>query len=346
MAIAKTNLFLSFSLFLAFNNFVTLAKLPDYALSLAKLNDDNHLEYALSKILIPRVVGSSGHRKVQDFLISELESYGLTVELDRFSERAPIFGNLTFTNIIGKYNPNADEFLAIACHYDSKYFPNNPNFVGAIDSAVPCAIMLNVAKIITPHLSKIKQKSNLGILYIFFDGEEAFKDWSNKDSVYGSRHLAKKMSEKVTATQGTNEIKSDIDRIEVLALLDLIGARNSKFRNFFPNTEALHSLLVNIERNLFDEKQLEGKNFQFLASYSDNFVDDDHRPFLRRDVPILHLISTPFPKQWHKPSDNAANLHWPSIRNFNKVFRLFTYIFVFVHDENVNFRFKNLNANW
>lgn len=25
---------------------------------------------------------------------------------------------------------------------------------------------------------------------VFFDGEEAFKEWSNTDSLYGSRHLA------------------------------------------------------------------------------------------------------------------------------------------------------------
>lgn len=31
-------------------------------------------------------------------------------------------------------------------------------------------------------------------MLIFFDGEEAFKTWSKTDSLYGSRHLAEKMS--------------------------------------------------------------------------------------------------------------------------------------------------------
>ena len=30
---------------------------------------------------------------------------------------------------------------------------------------------------------------------IFFDGEEAFKEWTNEDSLYGSRHLAAKMQQ-------------------------------------------------------------------------------------------------------------------------------------------------------
>lgn len=30
-------------------------------------------------------------------------------------------------------------------------------------------------------------------MMVFFDGEEAFVDWTEKDSLYGSRHLASKM---------------------------------------------------------------------------------------------------------------------------------------------------------
>lgn len=52
-------------------------------------------------------------------------------------------------------------------------------------------------------------------------------------------------------------------------------------------------------------------------------VDDDHAPFLERDVPVLHLIATPFPRFWHKAGDNAANLHHPTINNLLKIFRLY-----------------------
>jgi glutaminyl-peptide cyclotransferase len=61
--------------------------------------------------------------------------------VDEFVERAPIFGDLTFKNIIATPNPDAERFVVLACHYDSKYFANAV-FVGAIDSAVPCAMML------------------------------------------------------------------------------------------------------------------------------------------------------------------------------------------------------------
>lgn len=61
--------------------------------------------------------------------------------------------------------------------------------------------------------------------------------------------------------------------------------------------------------------------------------------FFCLDVPVLHLVSTPFPDVWHTPRDNAANLHWPSIRNFNRVFRSFVYEYLHRHTAPVNLRY-------
>ena len=41
------------------------------------------------------------------------------------------------------------------------------------------------------------------------------------------------------------------------------------------------------------------------------------------DVPILHIIPTPFPNQWHKAGDNHSTIHRPTIEKLNKIFRLF-----------------------
>ena len=52
-------------------------------------------------------------------------------------------------------------------------------------------------------------------------------------------------------------------------------------------------------------------------------IEDDHIPFKRRNVPILHLIAYPFPKQWHKMGDDRSTLDFERIANFNKVLRVF-----------------------
>jgi len=51
-------------------------------------------------------------------------------------------------------------------------------------------------------------------------------------------------------------------------------------------------------------------------------ISDDHVPFLRRGVPVLHLIPKPFPAFWHTPRDAAAVLHPPSIADLALVLRV------------------------
>lgn len=53
------------------------------------------------------------------------------------------------------------------------------------------------------------------------------------------------------------------------------------------------------------------------------YVEDDHIPFMKRGVNIVHVIPSPFPSVWHKDSDNAAALHHPTIHNLNKIFTVF-----------------------
>lgn len=75
------------------------------------------------------------------------------VESDPFEENTPIFGHLQFENVVATLNPNARRYIVLACHYDSKYYREN-NFVGATDSAVPCAMMINLAHVLAQPLKR------------------------------------------------------------------------------------------------------------------------------------------------------------------------------------------------
>lgn len=57
-------------------------------------------------------------------------------------------------------------------------------------------MILNILKTTLPNLKPMLEGRNIGLMVIFFDGEEAFKQWTATDSIYGSRNLAKKWSEK------------------------------------------------------------------------------------------------------------------------------------------------------
>ncbi|EGW05351.1 Glutaminyl-peptide cyclotransferase-like protein [Cricetulus griseus] len=114
----------------------------------------------LRPLLIVRPPGSPGNLQVRKFLETTLRSLsaGWHVELDPFTASTPL-GPLDFGNVVATLDPGAARHLTLACHYDSKFFPpGSPPFVGATDSAVPCALLLELAQAFDVMLSRVKQQ--------------------------------------------------------------------------------------------------------------------------------------------------------------------------------------------
>jgi len=55
-------------------------------------------------------------------------------------------------------------------------------------------------------------QQDVSLMFIFFDGEEAFEEWGPNDSIYGAKHLAKEWHNKKTA-YGEGIHFSELDRI-------------------------------------------------------------------------------------------------------------------------------------
>lgn len=156
------------------------------------LMDKGDIDVILDNILIRRVSGTPENVHVRNYIINRMQQLGWQIQLDQFDDNTPL-GVKNFANIIATHNPNAERFLILACHYDSKLFDQFV-FLGAIDSAVPCAIMINIAKTLQHLLNQHSNNvaSDIGLLLLFLDGEEAFVQWTSTDSIYGARHLAAK----------------------------------------------------------------------------------------------------------------------------------------------------------
>ena len=89
-------------------------------------------------------------------------SAGWAVDLDSFQSPTPR-GQVTFTNIVATLDPSAPRRLLLACHYDSKALPPDPRapekvFLGASDSAVPCAMILELVTSLDAQLRSFKQQ--------------------------------------------------------------------------------------------------------------------------------------------------------------------------------------------
>lgn len=90
--------------------------------------------------------------------------------------------------------------LALVAHYDSLYRPEG--FVGAVDSAAPCAMLMHVARAVDEALTRkwedlessgmagLGLEEERGVQILFLDGEEAWVSWSATDSLYGARYVA------------------------------------------------------------------------------------------------------------------------------------------------------------
>ncbi|XP_060025377.1 glutaminyl-peptide cyclotransferase isoform X1 [Lagenorhynchus albirostris] len=307
----------------------------------------------LRPLLIERYPGSPGSYAARQHIMQRIQRLQAdwVLEVDTFLSQTP-YGYRSFSNIISTLNPTAKRHLVLSCHYDSKYFPHWDNrvFVGATDSAVPCAMILELARAVDKQLHSLKMlnlkkarivynlsyniadlhknisdsKPDLSLQLIFFDGEEAFLHWSPQDSLYGSRHLASKMASTAhpPGARDTNQLHG----MDLLILLDLIGAPNPTFPNFFPNTARWFHRLQAIEHELHELGLLKDHSWerQYFQNYGyGGVIQDDHIPFLRKGVPVLHLIPSPFPEAWHTMDDNEENLDKTTIDNLNKILKVF-----------------------
>jgi len=281
---------------------------------------------SLEPLLITRKVQSQGSQAARDFIVQTLEVLGWHVQLDEFTQDT-VIGKKTFTNIVATYNKNSPRRLVVAAHYDTKITPKG--FIGAVDSAVPCAMMLELAKSVDFFLSGRKgvkgKDPELTLQLIFFDGEEAFNHWSDTDSLYGSRWMADKLSTqsyKVESNLGfcQNGAATELDRIDSFILLDLIGAKNPSFMRYSMYNTNLFDAMLRLEKKL----QLLDLNCGVGAVIKDQTayqpIQDDQIPFQKAGVKnILHLIATPFPSQWHTIGDDETNLDYPTITYIQKL---------------------------
>ncbi|XP_076100392.1 glutaminyl-peptide cyclotransferase-like [Mytilus galloprovincialis] len=285
----------------------------------------------LQPILVPRMVDTDSHRNVREHLINTLKSLNWHVEVDEFQDETP-YGTKTFRNIIATYDPSKPQRLVLSAHYDSKNLTDGRKyFVAATDSAVPCAILLDMAKQLDCLLTKEKsnRKTDVTPQIVFFDGEEAYNHWTETDSLYGARHLADKWQK---TTDRNLQTKNNLQTIKLLVLLDLIGSADVAFRNFFPDTSKEFENLVKLEKVLNEKDFLNKEGVKkrsplFVTdnrfSYFGGGIEDDHIPFLRKGVKILHLISSPFPRVWHTMGDDETAIDYDVTDNFNRIFRTF-----------------------
>ncbi|AGO12529.1 AaceriAER189Wp [[Ashbya] aceris (nom. inval.)] len=257
-----------------------------------------------------RVSGSAGSRSVQEFVRAHFAclKQPWKAETQQFAEAGHEFTNMVFT--LG----GGHRQLVLAAHYDSLVQPEG--FIGAIDSAASCAMLLYVSQVLDAvrlDFGGHDEKRFTGVKLVFFDGEEAFVQWGPKDSLYGSRHLAEKWQEDGTLAD-----------VHLLVLLDLLGGPGGDLiPNYYAETRDYYEDLWLIEAR-YNDKYSASTNYLNPSKRPWVFIEDDHLPFLQRGVPVLHLIPSRFPTNWHTLDDDFAHLDQEAVNKWTVMITEFT----------------------
>jgi Zn-dependent M28 family amino/carboxypeptidase len=211
----------------------------------------------------PRYNGSPGLAKAQSIIRHEFAHDNL--EDDSFTSSTPA-GPQQMHNFIVRFPGKKDGVIVVATHYETNYWLRDVPFVGANDGGATVGLLIELANVLREH-----PPQGYSVWLVFFDGEESVNpDWTDADSLYGSRHLAAKW-----AGDGT------LKRIKAFLLTDMIG---DKDLNIDRDTNSTPWLLDLVKK----AADAEGDGKYFFAR--SNTVSDDHLPFVKRGVPCADII--------------------------------------------------------
>jgi hypothetical protein len=215
-----------------------------------------------------RWVGSPGHAKAEAFIKEHFkpEIAKGTFETDSFSANTPV-GLLDMRNYIVRYPGKKDGIIVLASHYETNYPLRDINFVGANDGASTTALLIEIGNYLRVH-----PPQGYSVWLVFDDGEESITpNWSDSDSLYGTRHLAAKWSQ-----DGT------LKKIKAFLLADMIADKDLNIDFDEESTPWLRDML-----------KVAAKNTGHSAYIYKNTIpglQDDHIPFKKRGVPVLDII--------------------------------------------------------
>ena len=272
---------------------VSLSEVESLHAADAKIWEEFSGEKALAHVqrlvdLGPHPGGSDAIEKARDYIEAQLRLSGWQVTRQAFTDDTPR-GKIHFVNLIARFPGDAKtaspSFL-FCSHYDTKLF-DTIRFVGANDGGSSTGLLLELARVLGQH-PDLARKVELA----FFDGEEAYENFSETDGLYGSRHFARELQ-----SNGAKQFHGGI-------LFDMVGDRSLGI-TFPADTPAA------IARDIF--AAAEALKLRNYFSYLDRDLIDDHVPLNAAGIPTIDIIDFDYP-WWHTADDTMDKISAQSLQ--------------------------------
>jgi len=229
----------------------------------------------------PHASGSAAIARVRAFIESQARQHGWSVTEDSFTAQTPN-GPVGMKNIIARLPGHTSQALVFTGHYDTRA---RAGFLGANDGGSSAGFLLELARVLP------SEERRNDIYLVWFDGEEAVREWSDTDSLYGSRHLAAQW-----ANDGT------LARIKALINVDMIGDKDLGILRDSNSSASLTDLVW---------QTAEGLGYGGYFRNGETAIEDDHIPFRRAGVAALDVIDLDFGpgnSYWHTNQDTMDKL--------------------------------------
>ena len=242
----------------------------------------------------PRYPGTPGIEAVRKYIEKELASCGLKPVRDSFTAKTPHprFPEVQMANITADIRGEVEDIVIIGSHYDAKML-QNVDFQGANDSGSSTGLVLELADVF------VKRPAYHTVRLAFFDGEESFGEWSDRDGLYGSKHYAAMLKR-----------TGEYAKVSAVIIVDMIGDVRLRIPRDHLSTKWLVDHVWKTAADL-------GYSHVFVNDY--HGIEDDHVPFRKIGISAVDIIDMNYGPGWtsnafwHTAYDNVNNISEQSV---------------------------------
>jgi hypothetical protein len=252
----------------------------------------------------PRMSGTAGMRKQQELIRKHFTDLGMKVEDQDFTAKQVSRQNpVAMTNLVVSYHPERKRRVILCTHYDTRPIADqepNPRkwrepFVSANDGGSGVAFLMELAN----HMKDLK--TEVGVDFVFFDGEEYIFEPKRDQYFFGSKHFA-------SSWRKTNPRPDYMAAV----LFDMIGGRGARFKiegHSWQRASSLVKQIWGVAREL--------KSPMFVAQEGDSVLDD-HVSLQGVGIRAIDIIDFSYP-HWHRLTDVPENCSGASLAEVSRV---------------------------